>query len=536
MNNKPLLALMLFLGFSLVQLEQVAAQERKAFGPYSLYLEQARNEQILGITDSTGALTITTPQSSSTLKKEGFQVLPLVLLQQYNSFAPYGWNDGLLIPAKGYQAYMNAGFKLQHRRWQVQINPEAVYASNPAFERFPTTETDDIRLAYANYLNYSDLPDRFGRGSFQKATWGQSYLKYTADKWSFGIANENMWWGPGYRNALLMSTSAPGFWHLSLQTSRPLKTKLGSIETKMIAGRLEGSNWATNPEAFEVNGQNESIAKSADWRYLSGLSISYQPKWIPGLYLGLNRVFQIYRNDLGSGLTDYLPFITPFQKKGVPGEDAKKRDQLASVYFRWVLPESKTEIYGEYGWNDHKQNVWDLAGSPSHAAAFLIGMRKLFPVQGSKDKYLRLNLEITQLQQSADRLVRPAGAWYMHGSIRHGYTHQGQVLGAGIGPGSNSQTLDIAFWNKNQVFGFQLERYAHNLDFFYDAYTQVMVDYNRKWTDIMLNTYTYRQWGQIGLRAALNAAWIRNYQWQENRNPLNMQVQFGLNYRFSKQN
>lgn len=534
MNNKQLLSCMLLVCFSLLGLKQVNAQVPKAFGPFSLHLEQARNEQVLGLTDSTAALTIATPQSVNTQKKEGFTVLPIVLLQQYNSFAPYGWNDGLLLPSKGYQAFLSAGFKFQHRRWQVQINPEVVYAANPAFDRFPQTETDAIRSAYANYRNFSDLPDRFGNSAVRRSSWGQTALKYTADKWSFGISNENLWWGPGNRNTLLMSNNAPGFWHLTLHTSRPLKTKLGSFETKIIAGRLKGSQFASNPEAFEVNGQNVSIAKPTDWRYLSGLSIAYQPKWIPGLYLGLNRVFQVYRNDLGNGLTDYLPFITPLQKKGVPGEDAKKRDQLASLYFRWVLPESKTEIYGEYGWNDHKQNVWDLLVSPSHAAAFLIGMRKLFPIQGSTDKYLRLNLELTQLQQSADRLVRPAGAWYMHSFVRHGYSHQGQTLGAGIGPGANSQTLDIAFWNKNQVFGVQLERYAHNLDFFYDAYTQVMVDYNRKWTDIMLNTYTYRQWGQVGLRAALNAAWIRNYQWQEDRNPLNMQVQLGLNYRFER--
>jgi hypothetical protein len=37
-----------------------------------------------------------------------------------------------------------------------------------------------------------------------------------------------------------------------------------------------------------------------------------------------------------------------------------------------------------------------------------------------------------------------------------------QVIGAGIGPGSNAQTLDLSLWKKNDVFGLQIERYSNN--------------------------------------------------------------------------
>ena len=60
----------------------------------------------------------------------------------------------------------------------------------------------------------------------------------------------------------------------------------------------------------------------------------------------------------------------------------------------------------------------------------------------------------THLEQSADRIVRPAGAWYLHGIILHGYTNKGEVLGAGIGPGSNLQTLDFSVWEKDKVLGY----------------------------------------------------------------------------------
>jgi hypothetical protein len=143
-----------------------------------------------------------------------------------------------------------------------------------------------------------------------------------------------------------------------------------------------------------------------------------------------------------------------------------------------------------------------------------------------KNKYLKVNFETTHLEQSADRIVRPAGAWYIHGIILHGYTNQSQVLGAGIGPGSNLQTLDFSVWEEDKVWGIQLERYAHNMDFYYDAYT----DYDHKWVDLRLNTYAYRKFGNLGVQAKLNFAQMRHFQYQFHDNKINMQFQVSLQY------
>ena len=51
--------------------------------------------------------------------------------------------------------------------------------------------------------------------------------------------------------------------------------------------------------------------------------------------------------------------------------------------------------------------------------------------------------EWTQLEQSASRILRDAGSWYMHYQVYDGYTNKGEVLGAGIGPGSNSQYFSL---------------------------------------------------------------------------------------------
>jgi hypothetical protein len=491
-----------------------------------------RNEQLLGRVDSLVSFSLR-PLSQSLLtgkldsnKKFSLEALPIRLTQQYNTFAPSGWNDGAMIPTKGYQTLLSAGLFAQYGILNVKINPEYVYAANPNFETFPLTETDVARANHIYYLNYSDLPERLGNKSYSKLFWGQSKISLDYKSISVGVSTENLWWGPGQRNSLIMSNNAPGFLHFTLNTRKPIKTLLGSFEGQLISGKLKSSGLNVSEEQYIIDGINYKLPKEQDWRYMSGLTINYQPKWVPGLFIGLNRVFQVYHKDLENSFSDYFPVITPFQKKNLTEEDAKARDQVASLFLRWVLKESKAELYVENGWNDHSNDIVDLFESPSHSRAFLLGFSKIFLLNSSKEKYLKFNFEHTGMQQSADRIVRPAGSWYIHGLVRHGYTNQSQIMGSGIGPGGNSQTLEFSVWNKDKVWGIQMERFSHNLDFYYDAYTE----YNHKWTDFNINTFAYRKYSNFGIQAKLNTSLMDNYQWQYHNLKVNIQFQLSLQY------
>ena len=46
-----------------------------------------------------------------------------------------------------------------------------------------------------------------------------------------------------------------------------------------------------------------------------------------------------------------------------------------------------------------------------------------------------------KLNKSARRLLRSNGSWYRHTYVCMGIQNFGEVLGAGIGPGSNSQYI-----------------------------------------------------------------------------------------------
>jgi hypothetical protein len=519
--------------FSLFIVTHITAQNIP-IGSIDFSEDRGRNKQLLDNTYPLLSYSLR-PLSQSlvndTLKnqnKEKFKIqfLPILQKMQYNTFAPSGWNDGAMIPTKGFQTLLSAGFFAQYDFLSIQLKPEYVYAANPDFETFPLTESNLARTNHIYYLNHIDTPERFGDKPYRKMFWGQSNISANYKSMSIGVSTENLWWGPGQRNSLTMSNNSPGFLHFTLNTRKPIKTFIGSFEGQLISGKLETSGLDVSEDQYIIDKVNYKLPKEQQWRYLSGITINYQPKWVPGLFIGLNRIFQVYNTDLGNSFSDYFPVVTPFQKKDLVNEDIKKRDQIASLFLRWVFKESHSEIYFENMWNDHSQDFLYLFDSPSQSSAYLLGFSKIFILNSNKENYLKFNFEHTDIGVTSALVGKNWGSSYIHGIIRQGYTNQSQMLGAGIGTGSNSQTFDFSIWNKDSVWGFQLERFAHNLDFYYIAYTEN----NHKWVDMNLNTYAYRRFGNLSVQTKLNTSWMRSYQWQNGNDPLNFQIQVTLQY------
>jgi hypothetical protein len=193
-------------------------------GSVDMIEQRSRNEQLLGngnplISYTLRPLALELIDSTLTndihSKKIITKILPVTLTQQYNTFAPYGWNDGSMIPAKGYQTQLSGGLYAQYGILSVQLKPEYVYAANPSFDIFPLTETSSARQVNAYYLNYTDLPAPYGDKSYSKLNWGQSNISVAINKFSVGLSTENLWWGPGSRNSLIMSNNAQGFLHFT---------------------------------------------------------------------------------------------------------------------------------------------------------------------------------------------------------------------------------------------------------------------------------------------------------------------------------
>ena len=106
------------------------------------------------------------------------------------------------------------------------LAPSLVYSENLPFQIFPDTVAG--RSAYANPFHGRassiDLPLRFGDEPLRRLDYGRTGLSVETARFSAGFTTENEWWGPGIRNALVMSNNAPGIPRAFL-TLAPVRTR-----------------------------------------------------------------------------------------------------------------------------------------------------------------------------------------------------------------------------------------------------------------------------------------------------------------------
>ncbi len=473
------------------------------------------------------------------------RLLPAVWQQQVNSTYPMGFNDGAMIPARGYQTMISGGIFARYRFLSVQFQPELVFAQNAVYEGFGG-ETGPDQYWYRYIGNEIDLPERFGTGVYARLLAGQSSIRLTFDPVSMALSTENLWWGPGLQHSILMSNTAPGFAHLTLNTTRPVKTPIGTFEGQVVGGRLEDSGFP--PSLLGTSNHQELYYRPRpdDWRYFSGMVLSYQPRYLTGLSLGIIRTFTVYRKEMGNSISNFLPFFTPALKENATGESEEEdipRDQQVSFFFRWAIPQVHAELYGEYSRNDHSFSFNDLVTQLYHTRGYTIGLRKLLPVNWIEDDHLQVTAEVTQLAVTNDRQHRSSGMWYVHSQVRTGYTHRGQMLGAGIGPGSNMQSVNVSWVQGLKQLGLQAERLSRNEDFMLTH--PRLRDLRKGWVDAGLMAFANWDYGPFLASANLRFTHAFNYQYNFYQQPgttdywsftpqdkNNLQVQLGLAYRF----
>jgi len=154
--------------------------------------------------------------------------------------------------SKGYQFSVTTGVGLKFGPLNLILKPEYVNISNENYET-------------SSAWGYNAPP-------VQKIYLGNSSLKLNLWKLSLGISNENMWFGPGKNNSLLMTNNAPGFLHLTVGSNRPFKTIFGYLEFNIISGKLTQNSI----QGFEnLHLMRRSI--NPNDRYLNELLFSFQP-------------------------------------------------------------------------------------------------------------------------------------------------------------------------------------------------------------------------------------------------------------------
>ena len=451
-------------------------------------------------------------------KNQGtFMLMPFTMMNQYNSDLTFGQNDGAMIPNKGLQSMLSMGVFVSYGIFSLQFQPELVIAQNKDFVGFPIEHQSTI-LYYYEYLNRIDMPERFGTGTYMKLLPGQSSIRINPGNFSIGLSTENLWWGPAKRSSLILSNNAPGFAHFTINTRKPVKTAIGHFEGQVIAGHLNSTNYELPHQDYIFQQNNVFVPKREDGdRYLSGLILTYQPKWVPGLSLGYASTSHMYRADMDE-LKDYLPVFNGEKKMnniGYPKRD--QRQQLSSGFFRWVTPEGHFEFYGEYGTNGNSRRLKDFLVTPEKNRGFTFGFSNMFPLK-KQDQYIQLSAEMTQTGQTIRESIRDMDTWYIHDHVRHGYTHQGQVLGMGYGPAANVNWLEVSWVKNYNRIGFQFERIVYNNDFYYFR-MEGSKDWRNKYIDLVPGLVADWRFGNVLLSGSLQYVNTLNYKWYLENDP-----------------
>lgn len=376
----------------------------------------------------------------------------------WNSARPHADYDGAVWQGRGATVAASAGVYLRAGIFSAALRPRVIYTRNADFDLSPVVPEPHLsRYAYPERDGRIDWPQRFGALPFWVLDAGDSYLQLAYGGVAAGVSNQNMWYGPGVRNAIIMTDHAPGFLHGFLSTQRPLDIWIGALQGRWVWGSLQESDY------FDRQDDN-------DYRFHTSLVLDFEPRWVPGLQLGAIRMFNLYPEDMSFG--DYFVVMQGLFKKGfsrddnVTGQD--RRDQILSVFGRWIFPESKFETYAEWGRGDHSWDLRDFLVEPAHNSTYILGLQKAFDL--TPQRSLLFTAEVMNLEVPKTVMVRAQTGFYVHADIRQGHTQRGQVLGARSGPGSNHQYLGATLydtWGYGRVF---VERTVYDNDLYYDRY------------------------------------------------------------------
>jgi hypothetical protein len=399
----------------LAAMNPLRAQEQRFVPLVTLQGETAERGRLrlIGGADTTDASLLRSPSrvtpSVANLQHPSLRLLSPEVRVFSNSALPFGANTESVRAGRGVNVVGTAGIDVRYGPARLILGPQLVYEQNLPFQVIPYSQhASSPRSPWANPFHplpeSIDLPFRYGDVSHRRLEAGQSSLTVDLGAVAVGAATENEWWGPGIRNALLLSDNAAGFPHLFARAAAPVITRAGVFDFDLIFGRLHES------EYFDHDPANDAPSLSAG-------ALTWRPGGGPGLQLG----FAHLRLDGNSG-----------------------HDQMNSLFGRWVFVGSGLEAYAEWAHFQDPPSLRAFLEIPNHEQGYTVGLQWAHPL--APGRTFRLQTEESYLEPDASFRIRPVTTSYTSSTVPQGFTNRGKVLGASIGPGSSSQ------WVAGDVF------------------------------------------------------------------------------------
>lgn len=358
----------------------------------------------------------------------------------YNSGYAWGLNDGPVWQGRGLNTWATAGVALHYGILTVRLEPLVEYAQNRPFELAATPAgaspyVDDMRPTTI------DLPQRFGNSSFQMINPGQSVVRIDYHGAALGFSTEDIFWGPGVRQALLFDGNASGFPHAFIGTSHAVATPLGRFHAQLIYGRLEESDWA--PQSLTTS------------RFGAGAIAVWMPPTPASapIELGVARFYhRPWPDQLGKSEL-LAPFGSFFRDKQTFGGGITD-NQLLSLFGTIRVPAAGFELFGEFGRNDRSVDTRDAIIELEHNSAWMLGFFDVVGPQTLENGFWTVRAEIGNGRIPAlQQIGRAQTTFYDHSRITQGHTEDGQLLGSPLIDRSGGIDFAVDRWNSRGRFG-----------------------------------------------------------------------------------
>lgn len=383
-----------------------------------------------------------------------FDVLPFNASVRFNSGFPEGYGDNAVWAGRGFTLVAQGGFAVRRGPVSLTLAPVLFRAANQSFRLRPVV-AEVAGFPFANEFAAAniDRPQRFGESPYARLDAGQSSIRVDAFGLSAGASSGNEAWGPAHRLGYILTAEGPGFFRLFAGTSAPADLWIGKASLRLMWGQLRQSEYSPAPDSLSL-------------RYATGGVVSFQPRGVPGLELGLSRFFHERWPRRGFSGANFALIGEGILKSTLPAADSgglegesRPNNQLASVFARWGA--KSAEVYAEMGREDHSYDRRDLVVHPDHVGSLMVGFQR---THTSRSGILQsTHLEWVSFRKTVSERARDGGATYVHGAIPQGHTHLGQPLGVpGVtGDGSVMRLAHVRYSPRGSS-SFNLRRVLRN--------------------------------------------------------------------------
>lgn len=380
---------------------------------------------------------------------DSLRVLPLEITLSTRSGVPDGRGNAGAAAGLGTTLFVRAGVEWRRGPLLLRLAPELTQTDNDDFLTFASGDT--ARSGYASPFYFgaysADLPSRPGSAKLTRLSLGESGVWLTGSEtrlhWSVGATTALPHWGPAYGEGLVLGRSSDGLPRIEARASL-------DGDGRLSAAWFTGA--AVESRFFDRDAAN-------DLRGVAGLRVEYaQGPW----QVGIARTLMDGRRDRAP----YGAALRPLLRGSDAARDSTIDMLSADLVLHW--PQVGASVWLEAARQAPLRSIRDFLLMPTEGLAIRIGSS--LPIVRRDDLRWQLGFEALRSDQPPQRADRVDQDFYTSPTVVHGWTHRGEPLGSGVGPGGQRQLLSLDRETPGWSLGGFVERIRWNDDAMYRVF------------------------------------------------------------------